>query len=82
MGKANRNLVSKAKIIFTTFKQTLKIDNKFKAKVINVGMPIRDLKNDKRIISKNIDKIKIKYEKNIFSWRRHRRPLFANANDL
>ena len=38
---------------------SIKIDNKFRAKVINVGMPIRDLKNDKRIISKNIDKIKI-----------------------
>ena len=59
MGKANRNLVSKAKIIFTTFEQTLKIENKFRAKVINVGMPVRDLKNDKRIISKNIDKIRI-----------------------
>ena len=59
MGKANRNLISSAKIIFTTFEKTLKIDNEFKIKVINVGMPVREFKNDKKIADKNTNKIKI-----------------------
>ena len=59
MGKANRNLIHKAKIIFTTFTDTLKIDKKFKKNVVTVGMPVRVFKTDKKIRDKYKDKIRI-----------------------
>ena len=59
MGKANRSLSKKANIIFTTFKDTKKVDMKYESKVTNVGMPIRNIKFEKKNILKNIDQIRI-----------------------
>ena len=59
MGKANRSLLNKANIIFTTFKDTKKIDTKYETKVSNVGMPIRNFRHEKKNIHKNINEIRI-----------------------
>ena len=52
LGRANRSLISRASIIFTTFDETKKIEKKYENKVAIVGMPVRDIKLKKNNLLK------------------------------